>query len=226
MAFCESCGKPLAEGVRFCAGCGKAVTASTESSSSAPEASLLAPATRRITPDSSAIGRRRVSRRTLAIVVAALILASGCIAAAVVALRASEANDATTTAEEKASIPSLEFIDPSSLPQGANVAAGTTLAPGSYTVFMTGERIRTVQWVQNTNRSDEIDLQLTFDAKGTRQFAQLTSQNLNKPVPMVIGGKIIVAPVVQAPILDGRLVISGPTTDLQTILGSRIVPAP
>lgn len=152
---------------------------------------------------------------------AALIVAAGI--AAATALRA---NKPGTTAEMKASIPSLEFIDPSSLPQGMKVEAGTKLAPGSYRAFMTGERILTVQWVQNANNSDEIDLRLTLDAEGTRRFKQQTSQNVNKLIPLAVDGKIIEAIFVGQPVLDGLLVISGAQMEgLRAILDPKIVVA-
>ena len=126
-----------------------------------------------------------------------------------------------------ASIPTLEFVDPSSLAEGTNVAEGQTLAPGSYKVFMTGERIRTIQWVQSAANSDYVDLWLHFDAEGTEQFAQLTSDNINTVIPLAIGGKIIAAPEVRQAVLAGTVVISsGGTRDLRPILGPAIVPEP
>jgi hypothetical protein len=156
----------------------------------------------------------------VAIVLAALILSS--VAVAIVAFRAHGSDDGRANAETRVSIPSLEFIDPASLPKGANAVAGTTLAPGTYTVFMTGEHIQSVQWVQNANSTEEVDLRLKLDAEGTRKFEQLTSQNLNKPIPLAIGGKIIVAPVVGGTVVDGIVVISGPT-DLRKTLGPALV---
>ena len=75
MAFCESCGKPLGDGVAFCPSCGTAVPAHAETAPPTPETAVLAPDARSITPDSAAPGRHRLSRRTLVVGGGVLVVA-------------------------------------------------------------------------------------------------------------------------------------------------------
>ena len=53
------------------------------------------------------------------------------------------------------------------------------------------------------------EVNLEFDAEGTRLFAELTKQNLTKRVAIYLDGVPISAPVVQSEITNGKAVISG-----------------
>lgn len=50
---------------------------------------------------------------------------------------------------------------------------------------------------------------LTFDATGRGKLEQMTRDALNQPLAILIDGTLRLAPLVQAPISDGRIVISG-----------------
>ena len=54
-------------------------------------------------------------------------------------------------------------------------------------------------------------IEIEFDAHGTQVFAQLTRDwvGTNMPLPIVFDGEVVVAPVVEAVITDGKGIISG-----------------
>lgn len=52
-------------------------------------------------------------------------------------------------------------------------------------------------------------IELLFNLNGTIKWAEQTERNLNKPVAVVVGGEIVMAPVVIEPITTGVCVISG-----------------
>ena len=53
---------------------------------------------------------------------------------------------------------------------------------------------------------------ITFDAQGGAKFAQLTTENVNKPFAIVLDGVVISAPNINEPILGGQAQISGSFT--------------
>lgn len=72
---------------------------------------------------------------------------------------------------------------------------------------------------------------ITFDAKGTRQFANLTTKHVGKRMAIVLDGVVMSAPVLREPILGGTASITGSFTpkeaqDLAMILRSGALPAP
>lgn len=75
----------------------------------------------------------------------------------------------------------------------------------------------------------QVDLE--FDADGTKLFADITKQNLGKRIAIYLDGNPISAPVVQAEITNGRAVISGGFTlpeakQLAQRLNSGALPVP
>ena len=52
-------------------------------------------------------------------------------------------------------------------------------------------------------------IEVNLTSEGTKKFAQITRDNIGKEIAIVIDGKIIMAPKLQAPILDGRCQIHG-----------------
>ena len=84
-----------------------------------------------------------------------------------------------------------------------------------------GTNPQTGQWVVN----------FTFDGVGTRQFGDVTRDNVGKPFAVVLDGKVITAPVIREPILGGRGQISGSfnaqsASDLAVLLRAGALPAP
>lgn len=70
-----------------------------------------------------------------------------------------------------------------------------------------------------------------FDKEGTRMLAELTSAHVMRPMAIVIDGKIISAPTITGPILDGSMQISGNFTydganELAMMLRSGDLPVP
>ena len=84
-----------------------------------------------------------------------------------------------------------------------------------------GQNPQTGQWVVN----------FTFNARGARKFAAVTTANVGKPFAIVLDNKIISAPVIREPIIGGRGQISGnftarSATDLALLLRAGALPAP
>lgn len=63
--------------------------------------------------------------------------------------------------------------------------------------------------VQFNEQSGEPQVTLSFNTEGKDMFAQITKENLQKPVAIVLDNEIISAPIVQAVISDGQAVITG-----------------
>ena len=70
-----------------------------------------------------------------------------------------------------------------------------------------------------------------FDAVGAKRFADTTSQNVNRPFAIVLDDKVVSAPRINEPILQGAGIISGNFTpqsanDLALLLRAGALPAP
>lgn len=64
---------------------------------------------------------------------------------------------------------------------------------------------------------------VTFGPKGKAKLARVTKANIGKPLPLAIGPRILMKPVVRQPILGGTLQISGiATMDEATALAKAI----
>ena len=50
---------------------------------------------------------------------------------------------------------------------------------------------------------------ITFNQEGGRRFAQLTTQNVNRPFAIILDGEVLSAPNINEPILGGQAMISG-----------------
>jgi preprotein translocase subunit SecD len=84
---------------------------------------------------------------------------------------------------------------------------------------------------QPTFQGNEPVVSFTFDGLGARRFAEATREHVGEPLAIVLDNKIISAPVIREPILDGRGVISGNFTvqsasDLALLLRAGALPAP
>jgi len=93
---------------------------------------------------------------------------------------------------------------------------------------LTGEHLKDAKaQVQNNGQTAVVALE--FDKEGKELFAQATSDNVGKPLYIVIDDKVISAPTVDEPILDGNAVIKGGFTaksanDLAVLLRSGALP--
>jgi preprotein translocase subunit SecD len=97
-------------------------------------------------------------------------------------------------------------------------------------VEMTGETITDAR-VQIDSRQNEPQVSVSFDTRGSRQFADITTRNVKKRLAIILDGKVQSAPVINEPITRGDAVISGNFTmeearDLAVVLRSGALPAP
>ena len=74
-------------------------------------------------------------------------------------------------------------------------------------------------------------IQLTFNAEGTKKFAEITKRNIGKQLAMFLDDQLLMAPTVQTAITDGQPIITGGFTADQTkkmsiLLNSGALPAP
>ena len=72
---------------------------------------------------------------------------------------------------------------------------------------------------------------ITFDEDGAKKLAQVTRENVSKPMAIVLDGKVISAPNINEPILGGALQVSGGFTvgsahELAIMLRSGSLPVP
>ncbi len=93
---------------------------------------------------------------------------------------------------------------------------------------LTGEMLTSAAAAFDQNGAPAVDI--AFDSRGTRIFAQLSTQNVGKQFAIVLDGKVYSAPVFREAILGGRAQISGNFTtaeaqDLSAILNAGALPA-
>lgn len=65
---------------------------------------------------------------------------------------------------------------------------------------------------QTFNENNEPVVSIRFDNRGSRSFARVTQQNVNKPFAIVLDDVVLSAPNIQEPILGGQANISGSFT--------------
>ncbi len=73
---------------------------------------------------------------------------------------------------------------------------------------LTGAHLKHAE-VQFDQSTGEPQVSLQFDAEGSKQFADITQRNLQKPVAIELDSEIISAPTVQTVIENGQAVITG-----------------
>ncbi|WP_379547374.1 protein translocase subunit SecD [Qipengyuania sp. DSG2-2] len=64
--------------------------------------------------------------------------------------------------------------------------------------------------IDSQNQQNVVNI--TFDQQGGQRFAQLTTQNVNKPFAIILDGEVLSAPNINEPILGGSAQISGSFT--------------
>lgn len=72
---------------------------------------------------------------------------------------------------------------------------------------------------------------IEFNDRGTAQLAQLTSENVGRQMAVVLDDEILMAPIINEPILSGALLVAGGLTtesanELAIILNSGVLPTP
>lgn len=93
---------------------------------------------------------------------------------------------------------------------------------------LTGEMLTSAAPGFDQNGTPGVDI--AFDARGTKLFAKLSTENVGKRFAIVLDGKVYSAPVFREAILGGRAQISGSFTveeaqDLAAILNAGALPA-
>ncbi len=73
---------------------------------------------------------------------------------------------------------------------------------------LTGAHLKRSE-TQTNPQTGGIEVALEFNEEGKNLFAKITKENLEKPVAIVLDGKVISAPTVQSVIEDGKAVITG-----------------
>jgi len=103
--------------------------------------------------------------------------------------------------------------------------AETTPAQGltEYTLSQSGEKFYLHQEVVMSNK--EIDnamvdewqgrpvVRLILTAEGKEKFAQLTADNINRHMAILVNGKLVTVPRINAPITQGMALINGDFTE-------------
>jgi preprotein translocase subunit SecD len=95
-------------------------------------------------------------------------------------------------------------------------------------VVVSGERLTNAQPTFEQNRPV---VSFKFDTVGGKKFGDVTSENVGRPLAIVLDGKVISAPVIREPILGGSGIITGrfstqETNDLALLLRAGALPAP
>jgi preprotein translocase subunit SecD len=123
----------------------------------------------------------------------------------------------------------LEFVAADSIQTTATeIKDGLRLTPGKYKAFLTGATI-TKASVGANSKSGAAVVNLTFDAQGTKIWADYTARNVGKQVAIALDGVVVSAPVIQEAIPTGDTEISGNFTaasakNLAAILQSGSLP--
>ncbi|MDO8621565.1 MAG: protein translocase subunit SecD [Candidatus Levybacteria bacterium] len=105
-----------------------------------------------------------------------------------------------------------------------------TLGPNAIKTDLGGRDLQetSVTFDSNTGKPQ---VQLSFTSSGSQKFANITTKNVNKIVAIVLDDRVIEAPRVNTPILNGNAVITGGFTfeqakDLSTQLNAGALPVP
>lgn len=76
------------------------------------------------------------------------------------------------------------------------------------TTGLSGKQLKRAEVSQDT-QTGQVQVALNFDDEGTKLFAELTQNNIGRPVAIFLDGEAISTPVVNEAILTGSAVISG-----------------
>jgi preprotein translocase subunit SecD len=122
----------------------------------------------------------------------------------------------------------------SGAPPESEILYGDTNPPVPYViqkqVLVSGEDLTDAQ-PGFEPRSGEPIVTFRFNSNGARRFAQVTQENVGRPFAIVLDNKVISAPVIREPILQGSGQISGnftvqSATDLAILLRAGALPVP
>jgi len=124
--------------------------------------------------------------------------------------------------------PQLEFRIQSNVPLPEADAQGN-IAVDPLSLWaptgLSGKQLKraSVDFQQSGGLSNQVVVRLEFNDDGKDLFAKITSENISKPVAIILDGQVLSAPVVQSAITDGVAIISGNfTSDEAKILARRL----
>jgi SecD/SecF fusion protein len=97
-------------------------------------------------------------------------------------------------------------------------------------VMLSGERLSDARLGFDAITGEPV-VTFRFDGVGSRQFAEITKNNVGKPFAILLDDEVLTAPIIQQPILGGSGQISGNFTsesasDLAALLRAGALPAP
>ncbi len=106
--------------------------------------------------------------------------------------------------------PSLEFklTSPAPVSASSTSASSTSEQVQLVSTGLTGQYLKTAQ-VQFDPQTNQPVISLTFNDEGKELFANITRNNIGKPLAIVLDGEIIEAPVIRDEIRTGTAQISG-----------------
>jgi preprotein translocase subunit SecD len=99
-----------------------------------------------------------------------------------------------------------------------------TLTAGGYKPDIDGHVLEAARAVSSDNGIATSVINVTFDATGTKLFADLTAANVGRQLAVVFGGKVVSVPSIAEPIASGNLEITGSRESIDAI-AKLIVPA-
>ncbi len=70
-------------------------------------------------------------------------------------------------------------------------------------------------------QDDRSSVELILTPQGTAKFAELTEQNIGKRCGVILDGRLVSAPRIMAPILEGRVIVTGDFTESEAIRTAR-----
>ncbi|MEM7046243.1 MAG: protein translocase subunit SecD [Pseudomonadota bacterium] len=97
-------------------------------------------------------------------------------------------------------------------------------------VVVSGENLTNAQPSFDNNGQPAVTL--AFDSVGTRRFGETTANNVGRQLAIVLDREVLVAPVINVPILEGNAIISGggftvsSANELSILLRAGALPAP
>jgi preprotein translocase subunit SecD len=83
-----------------------------------------------------------------------------------------------------------------------------TLGPDAKKTNLTGKDVKNAT-AGFDQQSGNPEVQIAFNADGTKKFGDLTTRNVGKPIVIVLDNQVVTSPIVQTPIVDGNAVING-----------------
>ncbi|MCL4390519.1 MAG: protein translocase subunit SecD [Patescibacteria group bacterium] len=126
----------------------------------------------------------------------------------------------------------LTFREEVSASESANISTISAQLYGPYQKLtdLSGKDLKLAKPAFQSSTNEPI-IQLTFNAEGTKKFADITTRDVGKHLAIFLDDQLLMAPTIQSAITDGQPVISGNFTTAQTkeysiLLNSGALPAP